>query len=81
MPAEGSFIFLVVNSTDSLVVQEALASDDGLDEIPQALLGAGHFLGDPVDARTIAAVQFTADGVGEQFLRETAGEGYVLRDK
>lgn len=79
MPAEGSFIFLVVHSTDPLVVQKALASDDGLHEIPQTLIAANHFLGDPVDARSIATIQFTADGVGEQFLREATGEGSVLR--
>ena len=50
---------------DFLVLQEALAGDDGLDEITEALVGAGHFLADLVDARAIAAVEFAADGVGE----------------
>ena len=71
---------LILDRLGSLVLQEALASDDGLDEISEALVGAGHFLADPVDARAIAAVQFAADGIGEQFPGETAGEGFVLRD-
>jgi hypothetical protein len=49
-----------------------------LDEIPEALVVAGHFLADPVDARVVAAVQFAADGIGEQFLGQTAGEGFAL---
>ena len=52
-------------SSDSLVLEEALAGDDGLDEITEALVGVGHFLGDLVDARAVAAVEFAADGVGE----------------
>ena len=51
--------------SDPLVLQEALAGDDGLDEIPEAFILAGHFLGDLVDARAVAAVEFAADGVGE----------------
>ena len=65
--------------SDSLVLQEALAGDDGLDEVSEAFILAGHFLADLVDARAVAAVEFAADGVGEQLLGETAGEGFVLR--
>jgi hypothetical protein len=68
------------NTFNSLVLQKALASDDGLDQVPQALLSANHFLADPIDAWPIATIQFTADRVGEHFLGETAGEGVVLRD-
>ena len=64
---------------DSLVLEEALARDDGLDEIPESLVVAGHFLADLVDARAVAAVEFAADGVGEQLLGQAAGEDIVLR--
>ena len=58
----------VNNSKGKLVLQEALARNNSLDEIPEAFVGAGHFLADLVDTRAVAAVEFTPDGVGEHFL-------------
>ena len=63
-----------------LVPPKTFACDDGLNEITEALVGAGHFLADLVDARAIAAVQLATDGVGEKFLGQATGEGFVLRD-
>ena len=73
----GLLTFHVIS--DSLVLEEALAGDDGLDEIPEAFILAGPFLGDLVDARAVAAVVFTADGIGEQLLGQATGEGFVLQ--
>ena len=52
------------------------AGDDGLNEIAYSFFGASHFLADTVDGGAVVAVEFAADGVGEEFFGKAAGEGF-----
>ena len=65
---------------DRSVVPKNFAQDNQLNEVAQAFARLFHLTGDGIDGGAIAAVQFAADGIGEQFPGETAGEGFVLRD-